>query len=118
MRCLPNGVSVSRMSGVALKVTGAPPRSTATLSASPALALMMRCMSAKLAIVRPLIERTRSPGWNPARSAALPACTTSMRGARTERPPMKAMPAKTRMASRKLATGPAATIAARLPTAW
>ena len=73
MRCLPKGVSVSLRSGTAVRVISRPSRSIAMLSSSSALALTIRCMSVKLEIERPLMERTRSPGLNPARSAALPA---------------------------------------------
>ena len=66
-RCtLPKLSLISLSCGVALSVTCVPPRSTSTVSGSPALMLTMRCMSEKLSIFSPLIERTRSPGLKPA----------------------------------------------------
>ena len=63
MRCLPKGVSVSLRSGVGGQGHLAAVAVDRRCSASrPALALTIRCMSVKLAIERPLMERTRSPG--------------------------------------------------------
>ena len=86
IRCLPKGVTCSRRSGTAVRVTVGPFRSTSKVRSASALALTQRCMSEKLSIRRPLIDTTRSLGWKPARSAALPAWTLSIRGSRTMRP--------------------------------
>ena len=57
--------------------------------------------------------RIRSPGLKPAASAAPPGTSSSTRGAVTCTPTTVNVNAKMTMASRKFATGPAATMAAR-----
>jgi len=66
-------------SGVALIVTGAPPRSICRDSVRPALALTSRCMSEKLPTLRPSMASTTSPGFSPAASAAELGTTASTR---------------------------------------
>ena len=68
---LPKRSFTSFNAGTALSVTRVPPRSTSNSSVSPALVLTKRCISLKLSIARPLMDSTRSPGWNPAAAAAL-----------------------------------------------
>ena len=57
-----------------------------------------------------------SPAWKPALSAALPTSTLSTRAVVLGLPKNVNRPVKITIASRKLAIGPAATIAARGPT--
>ncbi len=73
-------------------------------------------MSEKDSIVVPSIAVITSPGWMPAADAALSACTVSTRALALGLPKNVNRPAKMTIASRKLATGPATTIAARGPT--
>ena len=64
-------------------------------------------------IVVPSIAVTTSPAWKPAAAAALSAWTLSTRAVVLGLPKKVNRPAKMTIASRKLAIGPAATIAAR-----
>jgi hypothetical protein len=65
---------------------------------------------------RPSIATTRSPGWKPAVAATLFGCTLSTRAEVICLPKTMNTAAKIRIASRKLASGPAATMATLWPT--
>ncbi len=103
---LPKLSLISLSCGVALSVTSLPWRSITIVSDSPELMLTMRCMSEKLSICSPLMDKTRSPGWKPAALAALAGCTASTRALVVCLPTIMKMPAKMAIASMKLAIGP------------
>ena len=85
-RCLPNGVSITFSSGVAVSVTSLPARSTTRVRVLPGEVEITRCMSLKLSIGWPSIESTRSLLRMPALAAALDSITWSTRGAMIWRP--------------------------------
>ena len=113
MLAVPSAPLTSRRSGVATSDRGWPARSSPKVSGTPLEALTTFCMSTKLWIGRPSIEVTTSPAAKPARPAALSAWTAATRGSRMERPSTAKTPVMITRASRKLAMGPAATMAAR-----
>ncbi len=61
------------------------------------------------------MARIRSPGFSPARSAALPGCTPPTSAGVKDCPAVANRTDKTVMEKMKLAMGPAATTAARWP---
>ena len=110
---MPNRSEISRRAGVAFSVSSAPPRSTSKVSSLSALALTMRCMSAKVSIGWPSMLTITSPALKPAVAAAPSGTSSSTRGAVTCTPTTVKVTAKMTIASRKLAIGPAATMADR-----
>ena len=102
---LPKRSEISRRAGVALSVSSAPPRLTSKVSSWSALALTMRCMSAKVSIGCPSMLTITSPGLKPASAAAPSGTNSSTRGAVTCTPTNVKVSAKMTIASMKLAIG-------------
>jgi hypothetical protein len=86
------------------------------VSASPSESETRRTTSSKLRIFSPLIARMRSPALKPAAAAGLSSPTPEITGCISVRPTSMKLNVKITKASTKFASGPAATIAARLPT--
>jgi hypothetical protein len=99
--------------GATVNWTGAPFRSTTTLSVAPLLVEMICAMCWKLLTVRPSIDLTISPGSKPAASAGLFSIAPPTRGTVVRTPFASARPAKITTASSRLASGPAAITNAR-----
>ena len=88
------------------------------LSSRSGFADTIRWMSSNRATAVPSMASIRSPACSPALAAAPSATTSPITGTATGRPTVANSPANSTAASRKLATGPAATTMARDSTGF
>ncbi|MCY1300825.1 hypothetical protein D9M70_504090 [compost metagenome] len=113
---------LGRRASVTSRSAPSAPRTRSTARASPkppAKTAMRRSFQERTASAWPLAvsDSTRSPSRTPACCAMVPAAGAATIGAGSRMPPANSAKYST-IASRKLASGPAATMMKRLPTGW